>query len=153
MRLNLSNQSTHPPNVSKMAQKTNTLLKNEGSRKGGEVCWIEGIPSANAVRAHESDHPRPDGIRLGRINVDRGEGSSFKVDTLQCDDCSFGSWLCYHHASRLEPWTSIVWLKEVNGEVLIASGFTSWHPLAETQWAAQCKYYPVGIDGLPVGFK
>ena len=114
--------------------------------------WIEGVPSAEAVRAHESVHPRPDGIKLGRISVDRGEGRTFRPEVVMCDDRSYGEWVCYHHVSRLQPYVSVIRLKEVDGEVLMANGFTAWHALLDTRWAAECRYFPVGTDGLPVGF-
>ena len=114
--------------------------------------WIEGIPDAEAVRAHESDHPRPDGVRLGDISVDRREGQTFKCERVICDDRSYGEWICYHYASRLQPYVSVIRLKEVNGEVLAESGLTAWHALLDTEWAAQCRYFPVGVDGLPIGF-
>lgn len=89
--------------------------------------WYEGIPPAEDVQAHETDHPRPDGIRLGRIVVN--------MEYIDADDRSQGEWLVYHHKSRLEPYVSVVRLKAVNGTVLLAVGFTAWDRLEDCFWA------------------
>lgn len=114
--------------------------------------WFEEIPCAAAVFAHESDHPRPDGIRLGRITLSRETGP-VGGEYIKCDDRSYGEWVCYHDKSRLQPYVSVIRLKAVNGEVLMEVGFTSWLVLSECQWANECRYYPVGQDGLPIGFE
>jgi hypothetical protein len=116
-----------------------------------ELGWVEGLPSPEAVKSHESDHPRPDGIRLGRINVDRlGENNAFSSDSVRTDDRSYGEWICHHYDSQLQPYVGIVCLKEVGGEVMMALGFTAWAPLASTTWAHKCRYFPVGQNGLPL---
>lgn len=113
--------------------------------------WIKGrIPTADEVRANESDHPRPDGIRLGRITISRQDKPTGEY--VEADDRSYGEWLCYHRASRLQPYASVQRLKAVGDEVLQEVGFTGWMPLAEMLRATECEYFPVGKDGLPADY-
>src|ERR1700733_7397556 len=112
--------------------------------------WFENIPDAASVLAHETQHPRPDGIRLGRITVDAPNRPGVYVET---DDLSYGEWVCYHHKSRLQPYVSVIRLKVANGVVLMAIGFTSWSPLSHMFWANESRYFPVGQDGLPKDFQ
>jgi len=110
--------------------------------------WIMGIPDPAKVKSHESDHPRPDGYREDNISVSRTETPGGVY--VECDGRSFGEWVCIHPKRPIEPYVSILRLKEVNGEVLMQLGFTSWLPLSQTRWAAGCEFYPVGQNGLPL---
>lgn len=107
--------------------------------------WFEGIPTAQAVLDHESEHPRPDGIRLGRISTDDTAGSCY----VKTNDWSYGEWICHHYKSKLEPYVSVLRLKTVNSEVFMAVGFCCWCKLSACNWSAECRYFPVGQNGLP----
>src|SRR5258708_5441291 len=113
--------------------------------------WFDGVPDVLSVFDHQSDHPRPDGIRLGRITVD--SDSKPGGEYVQTDDRGYGEWVCHHHKSQLQPYVSILRLKAVNGEVLMELGFTSWLRLDSCPWAKECRYYPVGQDGLPKAYE
>ncbi len=114
------------------------------------------MPPAEALAAHETEHPRPDRIRLGRITVTahRPNGGPNDHDTryVKCDDKSYGEWVVFHAKSLLQPYAGIIRLKAVDGVVYQEIGFTGWSPLADARWSKDSRYFPVGHDGLPVGF-
>lgn len=112
--------------------------------------WYDGPPPPDAVAEHESPHPRPDGIRLGRVTVSDKDSVSKYVPT---DDWSYGEWISYHHKSRLQPYVGIVRLKVVEGIVYQAVGFCQWDNASLFRSAPDTRFYPVGKDGLPVGFE
>lgn len=113
--------------------------------------WYEGIPPAEAVLANETQHPRPDGIRLGDITVSYRDKPGGVIK--KTDDLSYGEWVSFHYKSRLQSYVSISRLKVVDGEVLVASGFCMWMPLSEIFNANDTRYFPVGQDGLPVFYE
>lgn len=112
--------------------------------------WYEGIPPAEAVAEHETEHPRPDGIRLGRITVSRTEGAG---DYVKSNDWAYGDWICDHYQSRLQPYVGYQRLKVLDGEVLMAVGFTGWLPLSQCKWANECRFFPAGVNGLPLDYE
>lgn len=114
--------------------------------------WIQGIPSADAVVAHETDHPRADGIHIGEIMVAHGDGT-FRIDRIKTNERMYGEWLCYHKVTRFEPYSSIMRLKAVDGTVYMALGFTQWEALNKCFWASGCIYMPVSNEGLPLDYK
>lgn len=111
--------------------------------------WYEGVPPVEAVLANETQHTRPDGIRLGRITVGDKDGSRY----VATDDWSYGEWLSYRHKSDFQPWVGIQRLKVVEGVVVFAIGFTQWETLASMPWANETLYFPVGQNGLPVFYE
>ncbi|MDE1940619.1 MAG: hypothetical protein KGI66_00680 [Patescibacteria group bacterium] len=110
--------------------------------------WFSGIPPIEEINKHESYHPRPDGLRLGRVTVDDGDGSNSRY--VKADDRSYGDWICNHHQSKLQTYLSFVRLKTIEGSVYFELGFTSWVPLEATSWAKDCLFFPVASNGLPV---
>lgn len=114
--------------------------------------WFARIPPAKVVLAHESDHPRPDGIRLGRITVDSEEEGRCG-NYVAADDRSYGEWICYHDKSLLQPYVSVIRLKAVDGVVLMEIGFTQWTQLHRCVWVDRCRFFPVGHNGLPLDYR
>ncbi len=116
---------------------------------------FSGIPPADVVKRHETQHPRKDGVRLNRITLDRlrpGNGSQaeqFESQYIPADDWSFGDWMCQHLGGVTEPYLSALRLKEVNGEVVYQIGFTGWMRLSDAKWANECRYFPVTQEGFP----
>ena len=122
--------------------------------------WYLGMPPAEAVAEHETDHPRTDGIRLRHISVTAhrpgGGPNDYDHFYVECDDRSYGEWIVHYPNSNMVPYASIARLKAVDGVVYEEMGFTGWHPLGEKldtwKWAKDARFFPVGDDGLPIGF-
>ncbi len=116
-----------------------------------------GIPPIEQVAEHERDFPgaitRTDGIRLGDINVGRESkpgGERVKVDNEE----SYGQWLCIdRYSAHFGAVPSLLRLRVVNDEILMAVGFCSWLPLVECSWAERASYMPVTAKGLPTDYE
>lgn len=121
----------------------------------GAARWYEGPPDPAAVKAHESDHPRTDGIkwRSTTMRVGDTEYGGAGGREVEGDDREYGEWIVHHYKSKYERYVSVVRLKKVEGRVITAVGFTQWIVLDQCRWANECRYFPVGQDGLPVGFE
>lgn len=98
-----------------------------------------GMPTTEAVAAHEAAHPAPRGG---------------------------AAWLCYHTDSPFGAYPAIVTLRvgkpgetimgetfarvDVSGAVLLANGFSFWQLLAPCKWAAWSVYVPCTAQGIPL---
>ena len=121
--------------------------------------WYEGPLPPELVAAHETPHPRKDGVDLGDISVssqDAKSSNQFNNYYVPCDPQSWGNWLVIYPNSPFEGSLNITKLKAVAGIVYEQMGHTSWVPLNEKlegwNWAKGARYFPVGEDGLPLGF-
>ena len=125
--------------------------------------WINGLPSAEAVAAHETEHgPRRDGVRLPTITVGRvvqkadyitlNQDKTEIVD-LEASETVFGEWIVIHRGGALGEYIGVNRLKAVNGEVLYAIGFCQWGRLSDCVWGEPSSYFPVGPNGLPLDYE
>jgi hypothetical protein len=124
-----------------------------------ESRWYEGPLSADIVEAHETPHPRKDGVRLYDISVSAGGANGSNQHRhyyVPCDPQSWGNWIVVYPNSPFEGSLNITQLKAVDGVVYEQMGHTAWHPLNEKleswDWAKAARFFPVGEDGLPSGF-
>lgn len=90
-----------------------------------EPRWHEGIPPVEAIAAHEWEH------------------CSLKGN-------QYGDWIIVHPDSGLvKAHPSLISLRIIKGEIYWTNDFGIWQLITEAEWAAQCRYFPVGPDGLP----
>jgi len=83
--------------------------------------WYKGIPPVIAVSAHETLHPRQDGITwISDIQVSYDEKDHRIV---KGDARLFGNWIINHVKSSIDPYVGIGRLKVIDGEVFMALGF------------------------------
>ena len=113
--------------------------------------WYEGIPPVEAVRAHETLHPRKDGVGdLGELMASYSENDHRYP---RGDARVFGQWIVYHDKARnVETYTSTARLKVIEGEVFMQLGFTQWLRMESVRWKDEIRCFPVGDDGLPLGY-
>ena len=127
----------------------------------GEVMrWITGIPPAEVVAAHESIHLRGDEwdqwdgihrtISISRLNPD---GKTHTSTEAPGDNRSYGDWIIFHTKSPFGQYPSMSRLRTVDGVVLLANGFSFWQPLADCPWAADVRYLPVTVEGVPLDWQ
>lgn len=113
--------------------------------------WYEGIPPVEAVAAHETLHPRKDGVEwLTSVQASYSEGDHRSVPG---DGRVFGNWIVHHSKSKFEPYVSTCRLKLIDGKVFMALGFCQWLLMESVRWKDEIRCYPVGDDGLPLNFK
>ena len=105
-----------------------------------------------AVAAHETLHLRKDGITwVNWLSASYDEGDHRSVPG---DGRLYGNWIIHHHKSKcFEAYVGTARLKVVDGEVFMALGFAQWLRMATVRWKDEIRCYPVGDDGLPVGFR
>lgn len=115
-----------------------------------EPRWHEGIPPVEAIASHETEHYPIMGMPFCRITTARHD----KPDReLKASQGKYGDWLVLHPEKfGLPAYPSTYRFREIEGEIFMQNGFSFWQPLAECRWAYECKYFPVGPDGLPTDY-
>jgi hypothetical protein len=115
-----------------------------------EARWYKGIPPVEAVAAQETLRKRRDGITLSYLSIsDERDYPCYAPG----NEMLFGNWIVNHIKSNIEPYVSISRLKVIEGSVYMQIGFTQWLKMDTVRWKNDIECYPVGDNGLPVGFK